>query len=65
MSCDIVRDLAATSGMADVNGVREIEMRRQRREVVGIVVHIVAVAGLGGSPMAAPVVGDDAIAVAG
>src|ERR1700722_20283030 len=58
-----MRDLAATGGMADVDGVREIEMRRQRREVVGIVVHVVAVAGLGGSPVAPPVVSDDAIDV--
>jgi hypothetical protein len=49
--------------MADVNGVPEIEMCRQRRKVVGIVVHVVAVARLGGSPVAAPVMGDDAIAV--
>ena len=46
-----------------MNGVFQIEMRRQRREVVGIMVHVVAVADLGGSPMAAPVMGDDAIAV--
>src|SRR5512133_3256070 len=49
--------------MADVNCVLEIEMRRQCRKIVGVVVHVVAVAGLGGSPMAAPVMGDDAIAV--
>ena len=49
--------------MADVNGVLQIELGRQRRKVVGIVVHVVAVAGLGGSSMAAPVMGDDAIAV--
>src|SRR5207244_5983549 len=38
-------------------------MYRQRREVVGIVVHVVAVAGLGGSPVATPVMGEHAIAV--
>src|SRR4030081_422225 len=38
-------------------------MCRQRRQVVGIVVHVMAVAGLGGSPVAAPVMGDHAIAV--
>jgi len=41
----------------------QIKMRRQRGEVVGVVVHVVAVAGLGGPPVAAPVVGDDAVAV--
>src|SRR5215216_132336 len=49
--------------MANVNCVLQVEMRRQRRKVVGIVVHVVAVACLGGSSMAAPVMGDDAIAV--
>jgi len=59
----IVRHLAAASRMADVNGVPEIEMCRQRGQVVGVVVHVVAVAGLGGSSVAAPVMGDDTVAV--
>ena len=59
----IVRDFAAAGGMADVNGVLEIEMRCQRRKVVGIMIHVVAVARLGGPSVAAPVMGDDAIAV--
>ena len=37
-------------------------MRGQRRQVVGVVIHVVAVAGLGRAAVAAPVVGDDAIA---
>src|SRR4030095_4480387 len=41
----------------------EVEMRGQRGQVVGVVIHVVAVIGLGGAPMTAPVVGDDAIAV--
>jgi hypothetical protein len=49
--------------MTDVNRVPQIEMPGQRGKVVGIVVHVVAVTGLGGSPMTAPVVGDDAIAM--
>jgi hypothetical protein len=49
--------------VADVNGVVEIQVCRHRGEIVGVVIHIVAVAGLGGSPVAAPVVGDDAVAV--
>jgi hypothetical protein len=59
----VVDHLAAAGRMADVNGVLQIEMCRQRGQVVGVVVHVVAVAGLGGSPVAAPVMGDDAIAV--
>ena len=41
----------------------EVEMRAQRREIVGVVVHVMAVTGLGGANMAAPVVRNDAIAV--
>src|SRR5258708_4306950 len=37
-------------------------MRRQCRKVIGIVIHVVAVARLGGSAVAAPVMGHDAIA---
>lgn len=33
------------------------------REIVGVVIHVMAAAGLGGAAVAAPVVGDDAIAV--
>jgi hypothetical protein len=60
---DVVHDLAAAGGMAHVNGVLQIEMSRHRRQVVGVVIHVVAVAGLGGSAVAAAVMGDDAIAV--
>ena len=63
MPRQIVHHLAAAGGMADVNGVLQVEMRGQRRQVVGIVIHVVAVARLGGPAVAAAVVGDDAIAV--
>ena len=59
----IVHHFAAAGGMADMDGVLQIEMRGQSREVVGIVIHVVAVAGLAGPAMAAAVMGDDAIAV--
>ena len=35
----------------------------QRRQVVGVMIHVMAATGLGGAAMAAPVVGYDAIAV--
>src|SRR4051794_27420357 len=38
-------------------------MHRQRGEIVSVVIHVMAAAGLCGSAMAAPVVRDDAIAV--
>ena len=46
-----------------MDGVLQIELRGQRRQVVGVVVHVVAVADLGGAAVPAPVVGDDAVAV--
>src|ERR1035438_2502618 len=39
-------------------------MGSQRSQVVGVVVHVVTVAGLSGASVPAPVVGDDAVAVA-
>src|ERR1700738_2028406 len=41
----------------------EVEMCGQRRYVVGVVIHVMAAANLGGAAMAAPVVSYDAIAV--
>ena len=63
MPSQIARHLAAAGGMADVNGVLQVEMRGQRRQVIGIVIHVVAVADLGGAAVAAAVMRDDAIAV--
>src|SRR6266849_7193017 len=59
----VVHHLAAAGGMADVNGVLQIEMRRQSRKVVGIVIHVMAAARLGGSAVAAAVMGYDSIAM--
>src|SRR5262245_16252421 len=49
--------------MTDVNGVLQIKMGGHRREIIGIVIHVVAVARLGGSAVAAAVMGDHTIAV--
>jgi hypothetical protein len=48
---DMVRHLAAAGGMADMDGVFQVEKGRQSRQVVGIMVHIVAVCGLGRAAM--------------
>jgi hypothetical protein len=48
---------------ADVNGVLQIEVSGQSREVVCIVIHVMAVAGLGRSTVTAAVMGYNAIAV--
>jgi hypothetical protein len=63
MSGDVTRDFAATSGVSDVDGIVQIEMGRNRRQIIGIVVHVVAVAGLRGAVVPAAVLGNDAIAV--
>ena len=63
MAREVTNDLAATGGVADVNGVFQIEMRRHRGEIVGVVVEIVAAADLAGAAVAAAVMSDDAIAV--
>src|SRR5438874_3348492 len=38
-------------------------MRRQSRQVVGVMIHVMAPAGLGGAAVTSSVMGDDAIAV--
>jgi hypothetical protein len=49
--------------MADMHRILEVEMGGQRREIVGIVVHVVAVGDLARAAVAAPVMRDDAEAV--
>ena len=60
---DVVHDLAATGRVPDVDRVVQVEVRGQGGQVVGVVVHVVAVAGLGGAAVAAAVVRDDAVTV--
>src|SRR5437588_4846901 len=45
-----------------MHGSLEVEMCGQRRQVIGIMIHVMAATGLGGAAMATPVVGYDAIA---
>jgi hypothetical protein len=60
---DVAHDLAATGGVPDVDGVLKIEMSGQRSQIVGVVIHVVTVAGLCGASVSAPVMGDHAVAV--
>ena len=60
MASDVVNHLAASGGMSDMHGIPEIEMGGQRREVVGVVVHVVAGAALARAAMAAAIMGDHA-----
>jgi hypothetical protein len=52
MAGDVVHDLATASGMADTHRVLQVEMRGQRRKVVGMVVHVVAGCALARAAMA-------------
>src|SRR5438552_14942457 len=63
MPSQIMRHLATSGGMTNVHGVVQIKMRGQSRKVVGIVIHVMAVARLGRSTVASSVMGDDAIAL--
>ena len=49
MLSQIMRYLAAAGGMADVNGVLQIETRGLGRKIGGVVVHVMAIAHLGGT----------------
>ena len=60
----VAGDFAATSGMADVDRILQIEVFDHSRCVRGIVVHVVAVADLNSAPVATPVVGNNAVAFA-
>ena len=62
VATDIAGDFAAAGGVADVDRVLQVERFDQRREVVGVGVHVVAVPGLARSAVAAAVVGDAAVA---
>src|SRR5204862_1893095 len=63
MPSQIMRYLAATGGMTDVHGILQIKMCGQSRKVVGIVIHVMAVARLGGPAVASSVMGDNAVAL--
>src|SRR6476469_2832292 len=64
MAGEVVHHLATASGVANVNYILQIEMPGHRREIVGVMVHAVPVAGLSGTTMAAAIMGDDPIALA-
>src|SRR6202043_4123082 len=50
-------------GMANMDGIFQIEMRCKSRQVIGIMVHIVAVGGLSGAAVPTAIMGDHPIAV--
>jgi hypothetical protein len=60
---DIVRRLAAAGRVADVDRVAQVEMGDESRDVGGVVIHVMASSDLCRPAVAAPVMGDDAIAL--
>src|SRR5688500_7137787 len=63
MACEVAHDLAATGRMADMDRVLHIEMRGHRRQVVGIMVEVVAITDLRRATMPTPVMRDHTIAL--
>jgi hypothetical protein len=61
MAPQVAHYLAAAGRVADMHRILEVEMCGQHRQVVGVVIHVMAIAGLGGTTMSAAVVGDDPI----
>src|SRR6202011_808066 len=61
MAADVSRNLAAAGGMADMDGILQIESLDQRREIVSVGVHIVPVPGLTRAAVTATIVGDASI----
>src|SRR3989440_9424943 len=65
VAADVAGHLTAAGGMADQHRLVQIERVEERRQIVSVGVHVVTVPGLAGSPMAATVMGDRAIAMGG
>src|SRR6266446_3811266 len=63
MPSQIVRHLAAARGVTNVHGVLQIKMRGQGCKVFGIMIHVMAVARMGGPAVTSSIMGDDAITV--
>ena len=55
MGGPMARHLAAAGRVTDMHGIMQIEVFGQRREVVGVVVHVMTVAGLARAAVAAAV----------
>ena len=63
VAADVSHDFAAAGGMADEHDIAQVERLDHGGEVVGVVVHRVAVPGLARPAVPTPVMGDRAVAV--
>src|SRR5205823_3908219 len=60
MTAEITHHLAAAGRMADVNRILEVEMIGDGLQIIGIVIHVMSVAGLTRATMSAAISCDDA-----
>src|SRR3546814_16495087 len=65
VAADVAGHLAAAGRMADEDRVFEVQMLDQRRQVVGVGIHLVAVPGLAGAAVAAAIMAKGALALGG
>src|SRR6516164_8937503 len=63
MACDITRDLPPAGGVADMDGVAEVQMLDDGSRVGSVVVHIVAVRHLARPPVTAAINADHPVAL--
>jgi hypothetical protein len=61
VAAEVARHLPAAGGVPDVDGVMQVKVLDQVGQVVGVVVHVVALADLCGASVPAPVVSDHPI----
>src|SRR5262245_48692374 len=59
---DIVGRFAAAGGVTDMDGISQVKMLDHGGNVGGVMIHVVTAAHLRRTAMAAPVMGDDAVA---
>ena len=65
LAADVAGDFSAAGGMADMDRVIQVQRFDERREIVGVGIHLVAVPGLAGTAMAAAVMRDAAVTAVG
>jgi len=63
MAADVVGDFPTTGRMADQHDIAQVQRLDQRREIVGVGIHVVAIPGLIRAAVATTVVRDDAVVV--
>src|ERR1700693_4646107 len=63
MPADVARDLTTTRGLSDVGRLGQVELFAERRQVVGVGVHVIALETLGRPSVTPAIVRDRAIAV--